>query len=294
MNFNSIIMKIGKLATGVFLGFLMGMTFLSCKEQKAPESNSADEIPEIANADKTASALTIDDYFPGPNLMKYVVSENNGLDLSEDQEKTLAQWREMNHPIIQEKIMRISTLETEMKALSLAGEEAEEILKKEAEAEVLRSDIANTKFLCYSLIMETLSPEQWDTLVTGYEKNFPFLERSKMMQVMQHVNPVPNYMKVIESDSNALDLSPEQESKFEAWRLENHPKMMEMANQILDLERQIYTGSLQKEQKEDLQKKVVQINHIRAEIVETKTNCRDMLMNTLDDGQWQILLERIS
>ena len=287
-------MKIGKLATGAFLSVLIGMTFVSCKEQKAPESTSSEKISEIANAEKVKSTLTIEDYFPGPNLMKYVVLENNGLDLSEDQEKTFAQWREMNHSKIQEKIMRISTLETEMKALSLTGVKAEEILEKEAEAEMLRSDIANTKFLCHNLLMETLSPEQWQTLVTGYEKDFPFLERSKMMQVMQHVNPVPNFMKVIESDSNVLDLSPDQESKFEAWRLENHPKMMEMANQIIDLERQIYTGSLQKEQKEDLQKKVVQINQIRAEIVETKTNCRDMLMDTLDEGQWQILLEKLS
>ena len=30
------------------------------------------------------------------------------------------------------------------------------------------------------------------------------------------------------------------------------------------------------------------------EIVRTKTNCRDMLMHTLDEGQWQILLEKLS
>ncbi len=286
-------MKIGKLLTGTFFGLLIGITLASCKEQKAPESTST-EISEIAKADKTETALAIENYFPGPNLMKYIVLEDNGLALSEDQEKTLAKWREMNHAKIQEKLMQISQLETEIKSLSLAGVEAEEILKKETEAEVLRSEIANTKFLCHNLIMETLSPQQWESLVTGYEKDFPFLERSKMMEVMQHVNPVPNYMKIIESDSNVLDLSPEQESKFEAWRLENHPKMMEMANQIIDLEREIYTGSLQKEQKEDLLKKVVQINQVRTEIVKTKTNCRDMLMDALDEGQWQILLERIS
>ncbi|MGB5507343.1 hypothetical protein [Robiginitalea sp.] len=287
-------MKIGKLLTGTFLGLLIGITIASCKEQKAPESISTEEMPEIAKADKTETALAIENYFPGPNLMKYIVLEDNGLALSEDQEKTLAKWREMNHAKIQDKLMQISQLETEIKSLSLAGVEAEEILKKETEAEVLRSEIANTKFLCHNLIMETLSPQQWESLVTGYEKDFPFLERSKIMQVMKHVNPVPNYMKIIESDSKVLDLSPEQESKFEAWRLEYHPKMMEMANQIIDLEREIYTGSLQKEQKEDLLKKVVQINQVRTEIVKTKTNCRDMLMDALDEGQWQILLERIS
>jgi hypothetical protein len=287
-------MKISRLVTGAFLGFLTGLTLVSCKEQKAPESISTEEIPEILHADKTASALPIENYFPGPNLMKYIVLEDNGLDLSEDQEKTFANWREMNHPKIQEKVVQISQLETEMKSLSLAGADAEEILKKEAEAEMLRSAVANTKFLCHNLIMETLSPEQWEALVTGYENKFPFVERSKMMEVMQHVNPVPNFMKVIESGSIVLDLSPEQESKFEAWRVEYHPQMMEMANQIIDLEREIYTGSLHREQKEDLLKKVAQINRVRTEIVRTKTNCRDMLMDTLDDGQWQTLLEKLS
>ena len=287
-------MKIGGLVTGTFLGLLIGTTLASCKEQKTPEPISTEEMSEIANADKTASAYSIEDYFPGPNLMKYIVSENNGLNLSEDQEKTLAKWREMNHTKIQEKLMQISQLETEMKSLSLAGVKAEEILKKETEAEVLRSEIANTKFHCHNLIVETLSPRQWETLVSGYEKDFPLLERSKMKQVMQHVNPVPNYMKVIESDRGVLDLSPGQESKFEAWRVEYHPKMMEMANQIMDLEREIYTGSLHKEPKEDLLKKIEQINQLRTEIVQTKTNCRDMLMDSLDDGQWQILLEKLS
>ncbi len=287
-------MKIGRLVTGAFLGLLIGITIASCKEQKAPESISTEEMPEIANTDKTASAYSIESYFPGPNLMKYIVLEDNGLALSEDQEKTLAKWREMNHAKIQEKLMEISQLEKEIKSLSLAGVDAEEILKKETEAEVLRSEIANTKFLCHNLIVETLSPEQWESLVTGYEKDFPFLERSKMKEVMQHVNPVPNFMKVIESDSDVLDLSPGQESKFEAWRVQYHPQMMEMANQIIDLEREIYTGSLHKEPKEDLLKKVVQINQVRTEIVRTKTNCRDMLMDFLDDGQWQILLEKLS
>ena len=287
-------MKTGKLVSGAFLGFLIGMTLVSCKEEKTPQLTSTEETQEIAKADKTESALSIDNYFPGPNLMKYIISEDNGLALTEDQEKTFAKWREMNHPGIQEKLMQISQLGTEMKSLSLAGADAEEILKKEAESEELRSAVANTKFLCHDLIRETLSPQQWDTLVTGYETNFPFLERSKMKEVMQHVNPVPNYMKIIESDSKALDLSPEQEAKFAAWRVEYHPQMMEMANQIIDLEREIYTGSLHKEQKDELLNRVVQMNQLRTEIVRTKTNCRDMLMHTLDEGQWQILLEKLS
>jgi hypothetical protein len=294
LKFNSNIMKIGSLITSSFLGFLIVLTLVSCKEEKTPQSTSTEETQEIVMAGKTESALSVENYFPGPNLMKYIVSEDNGLALTVDQEKTFAKWREMNHTRIQEKLMQISQLETEIESLSLAGVEAEEILKKETEAEGIRSEIANTKFLCHDLIRETLSPEQWETLVTGYDTNFPLLERSKMKQVMQHVNPVPNFMKVIESDSKVLDLSPEQEAKFEAWRVEYHPQMMEMANQIIDLEREIYTGSLHKEPKEDLLNRVVQINQVRSEIVRTKTNCRDMLMHTLDEGQWQILLEKLS
>ena len=113
-------MKIGRLITSSFLGLLIVMALVSCKE-KTPQSTSAEETQEIVRADRTESALSIENYFPGPNLMKYVVSEDNGLALTVDQEKTFAKWREMNHPGIQEKLMQISQLGTEMKSLSLAG-----------------------------------------------------------------------------------------------------------------------------------------------------------------------------
>lgn len=287
-------MKNKEINLSVFIGFFIGMILISCKEQKATQTNSGNEIQEITKADMTESDVTIEAYFPGANLMKFIVLENNGLSLTEEQQEIFAMWREENHSKIQETMQQVAKLESEMKSLSLADMKVEEIAKKEDDAEKLRKTIADTKFTCHSLVAETLNTEQWKILVTEYEKNFPFIERPKIMDVIQHVNPVPNYMKVIESDSKMLGLSLEQESKFEAWRVENHPKMTEMANQIISLEREIYDGSFQQQEKEVLLKKVMQINQLRADIIKKKTHCRNMLMETLDDNQWEKLVKKIS
>ena len=139
---------------------------------------------------------------------------------------------------------------------------------------------------------ETLSPEQWKTMVTNYEKNFPFVERTRMKEVMQHVNPLPNYMQVIQKDSKGLGLSSEQTSKFDTWSTEHHPKMMEMANGVIALEKEIYQGSLKKESNADLLEKINEISKLRTQIVETKASCRNMLMENLNNVQWTALVEK--
>lgn len=287
-------MKNNKISVRIFIGFFLGIILLSCKEQKNIEIKAGNEIQEITKTDMTDSDVFIENYFSGANLMKFILLENNGLSLTEEQQEILATWREENHSKIQEKMQQLAKLESDMKSLSIAGMKSEEISKKEYDAETLRKNIADTKFTCHSIVAKTLNSEQWEILVTGYEKNFPFIERPKMMDVIQHVNPVPNYMKVIESDSKMLGLSLEQESKFEAWRIENHPKIIEMANQIMSLEREIYEESLQKQEKDVLVKKVMHINQLRADIIKRKTNCRNMLMETLDDNQWEKLVKKIS
>ena len=50
-------MKIGRLVTGTFLGLLIGITLASCKEQKAPEPISTEEMSEIANADQNSLSV---------------------------------------------------------------------------------------------------------------------------------------------------------------------------------------------------------------------------------------------
>ncbi len=280
-----------KISSRVFMVLFTGATIIS-SAQMAIESTSTDKNGDISLSDKTEAKVSIEDYFPGPNFMKLVASKNNGLRLSEDQQKTFAQWGKKTQPKLKAKLQKISKLEMEMESISREGADAKKILEKQEKAENLREEIAITKFKCHELMVETLSPEQWKTLVTNYEKKFPFVERTRMFEVMQHVNPLPNYMQVIQKDSEGLGLSSEQTSKFDIWSREHHPKMMEMANRIITSEKEIYQESLQKKSDADLLEKIKETSKLRTAIVETKTSCRNVLIETLNNDQWAALVEK--
>lgn len=186
---------------------------------------------------------------------------------------------------------QIARLEAEIKSLSQERADAEKIFKKQRETGILRREVATIKLLCRDLIIETLETEQFDGLVVNYEKNHPFVERRKMMEIMQHVNPVPNYMQLINTNISELNIVPEQKDKFDAWSAEHHPQMMEMANQVIHLEKEIYQNSLQREPKDNMVFKIQRIEELRAKIVETKTSCRNMVAKTLSQDQWKNLVD---
>ena len=111
------------------------------------------------------------------------------------------------------------------------------------------------------------------------------------MEIMQRVNPVPNYMQLINTNISELNIVPEQKDKFDAWSAEHHPQMMEMANQVIHLEKEIYQNSLQREPKDNMVFKIQRIEELRAKIVETKTSCRNMVAKTLSQDQWKNLVD---
>lgn len=284
-------MKDSAIYSSVFMGFFMVMTLISCKEQKTPETNSTDRKEDSTLIDKPETTVNIADYFPGVNFMTVVAMKNNGLNLSSEQEQTFAKWRAENHNIIEGKMRQIARLEAEIKSLSQERADAEKIFKKQRETGILRREVATIKLLCRDLIIETLETEQFDGLVVNYEKNHPFVERRKMMEIMQHVNPVPNYMQLINTNISELNIVPEQKDKFDAWSAEHHPQMMEMANQVIHLEKEIYQNSLQREPKDNMVFKIQRIEELRAKIVETKTSCRNMVAKTLSQDQWKNLVD---
>lgn len=236
--------------------------------------------------------MDISDYYPGPNFMKVIANDENGLELSEKQKKTFADWRKENHPKIERRMKEIATLEKEIKALSQNNADAEDIMSKLKETTGLRKEIATTKLACRNHVMQTLRPEQWDALVEKYQNDYPFVERTKMMEVIGHVNPVPNYMQVINKDADALELTAEQKSNFDTWNSEHHPQMMEMANKIIALEKEIYEEALQNASEETILEKIDEIAKLKNDIVSTKTACRDMVVKTLEPGQWSKLVEK--
>jgi hypothetical protein len=276
----------------IVLVLFLGAILISCKETKPKEPTSTKTIPEVVIADQTENTPNIEDYFPGTNLMKIIFKEQNGLSLSEEQFQLFTQWRTEHQSKVANKIKQIATLDKELKTLSQEGAEMDKLLQKENLANILREEVATTKLNCRQLLRENLNEKQWQTLVTDYQREHPYVERTKMMDIIQHVNPVPNYMSVINANRSELDITADQKTVLDAWSAENHPKMMEMANKIIALEKDIYEASLKDTPKETILEKFKEINGIRTAIVEKKTNCRNLVKETLSEKQWSSLVAK--
>ncbi len=115
-------------------------------------------------------------------------------------------------------------------------------------------------------------------------------QRISKKKMIRHVNPLPNYMKVIVNKGDRLDLTKIQKENFSAWQIVNNPKVMKLTKEIMSLEKEVNGLSLNKEQKEVLLSKVDEIAALRNEIAIIKIECRDNLIETLSENQWQKLL----
>ncbi len=112
----------------------------------------------------------------------------------------------------------------------------------------------------------------------------------KEKKMIGHVNPLPNYMKIIVDKGDKLDLTKTQKENFSAWQTVNNPKVMKLTKEIMSLEKKVNNLSLKKESKEVLLVKIDEIASLRKEIAVLKTECRDNLIKTLSEEQWQKLL----
>lgn len=66
--------------------------------------------------------------------------------------------------------------------------------------------------------------------------------------------------------------------------------MMELANNVIALKKSIYELSMRKESREEIFANVEEIAVIKRQIIATKTDCRDNLINTiLSEEQWKKL-----
>lgn len=284
------IYQIGIKKIGIAL--TLALVMISCnnneKKTDAVETQKSVAI-EKPSADKK---LKIEDYFSGPNYMRYMVSENNQLVLTDKQETAFATWRTENHPKIEAKMKQIDGINSEIKSLSKGQASSEKILQKLDATNKLRLEIAEIKIQCRDHILEQLDDKQWNTLVEDYKKGYPFKEREEMMVLISHVNPLPNYMQTINDNTTNFKISEEQQKTLGNWSSENHPKMMQMAQQIQNLEKEIYQASLNKEPKAGIFKKVNEIEKLRVNVVSKKTNCRDLVIKTLSPEQWNLLIEK--
>tara|TARA_R110000737_G_scaffold76278_1_gene106865 strand:- start:2002 stop:2868 length:867 start_codon:yes stop_codon:yes gene_type:complete len=281
--------------TKLFFLTLSISLFISCKQKKSSstEENSIvnkEAFEPITNKNKE---LNIEDYFPGSNFMKIVFAENNELNLTDAQLRLFTEWRTENQSKVADKNRKIADLEIELKTLSVEGSDMVKLLDQAQKINILRIEVAQTKVDCRQLLLDNLEPQQWQTLVSAYEKEYPFKERTKMMDVITHVNPVPNYMSVINANISELSITPSQKKVLDSWSDENHSKMMKMANAIIAMEKEIYETSLKEAAKESILTKFEEINSIRTQILEKKTNCRNLVKKTISEKQWAVLVSKI-
>ena len=99
-------------------------------------------------------------------------------------------------------------------------------------------------------------------------------------------------VQVINKDADDLELTAEQKSTFDTWSSEHHPQMMEMANKIIALEKEIYEVALQNTSKEIILEKIEEISKLRKDIITKITKYRDMVIENLNPEQWGILVEK--
>lgn len=103
---------------------------------------------------------------PMPNLMKIVKKQGDQLDLSEQQAKQLAAWRELNMKPMHARAERVMALEAELKQAALDGKPKAELMGMASRIMSERTQIIATKADCRDNLKRVLTAEQFATLLS--------------------------------------------------------------------------------------------------------------------------------
>jgi len=109
--------------------------------------------------------------------------------------------------------------------------------------------------------------------------------------VMYHINPMPNFMKVIMMHGDELDLSEKQQADLAAWREKTRPVMSNLKKMTIQAENKVLSMSLNDASEEELLVQYAEIEKLRRNIAETKIKCRSNMKNILTDKQFAKLQE---
>jgi len=275
------------LSTHFIILLAVSLLISSCKENKTTDSNLEKEIDstevKAAQLDKFevmkhATAL--------PRYMSVILSNKEALNIDANQEQQLTDVSKEKSPQAVKMAYEIIDVEKEIHQLSLDKAKKELIATSFEKSLELRTNLATMKLDCRDEVLEILNERQWNDLIALYQENLPFDNITEMKALIAHVNPLPNYMQLIQNDIIKLD--EKQEVKLSEWSSENHPRMMELSNNVIALEKSIYELSMNKGAREDILANVAEIVVIKRQIIATKTDCRDNLINTiLSEEQWE-------
>ena len=110
--------------------------------------------------------------------------------------------------------------------------------------------------------------------------------QNRQADVMYHINPMPNYMKVIMMHGDELDLSEKQQADLAAWREKTRPAMSNLKKETLQAESELRSMSLNDASEDELLAQYAEIEKLRHTIAETKIKCRSNMKNVLTEEQF--------
>jgi hypothetical protein len=120
-----------------------------------------------------------------------------------------------------------------------------------------------------------LSAEDWKAVMSKVD----LLEPSGLM---------PMLMPTIMLNRDTLQLTDEQVHAFRAWRKNNYTHMVNVMNQVIEKMVQFRIESLSPDiSNEHLLASQAEIQELQRQLLQIKLSCRELIMTTFTDEQWE-------
>jgi hypothetical protein len=119
-----------------------------------------------------------------------------------------------------------------------------------------------------------LSPEDWN-------------EVKDKVELLETAGLMPTLLPVILSNRDALQLTDKQVSAFRAWRKKNYTNMVNIMNEIIEKMVEFRVQSLSPSiSGEKLLAFQSDIQELQVQLLTIKLSCRELIMTTFTDEQW--------
>ncbi len=138
------------------------------------------------------------------------------------------------------------------------------------------------------LTLPILTAMLFNTAITENDVNNHSSKKSKgsPMVVFKKTSPMPLLMSVIVKHGEELNLTEKQSAVFNQWRVDNMGPSLKLGNEILTEEAAIQQAAIDGKPNTEIKKMLSSMLEKRNTMASNMLNCRDMIMSTLDEGQW--------
>jgi len=115
-------------------------------------------------------------------------------------------------------------------------------------------------------------------------------DKTDKMKVMLHATSLPLYMNIILNNKEALHINETQYQELEEFSKSKSPEAVKIANEIKNLEAELYRASLDNGKKEFILSNFEKTLELRANLTNMKLDCRAKVLEILDENQWKELV----